>query len=399
MIKNDNPLKTRYEDEFPELKSGRMNIYQLFFGIGESLLTKNGILVYIHPKTLFGDAYLAATRKFLFEHFNSTTLINIVARRGVFDSVLQSVVVSIWGKGDLSQIRVANIFSRSDFEQLTYIDLTKEQLVLDSGKLLVSSDKTTYEIMAKIQAQDTIRANFRTGRLEWNKYKPHLSSTPNPNSLRLIFGENVQRYEFVESKKRSDMSYITCKNLPKMERLSILTQRTTAVEQPWRIIATLIDPRDYNFGLTTENHVNVFEVENRILAEYFLGILQSRFIDFYFRLLNSNTQVSSGELNTLPIPNATSSIQSMIACLVEKILREKQQNAFADTQALEKEVDNIVYQLYGLSPEEIDFIEHYHDKPAEEPEEKPKNSSKPKSTKAKPTPTSSPTSDDDNYLE
>ena len=57
------------------------------------------------------------------------------------------------------------------------------------------------------------------------------------------------------------------------------------------------------------------------------------------------------------------------------------------------------YSLYGLSPEEIDFIEHYGDKPVEEPEEEPKKSAKPKSTKAKPTPTSSPASDDDNYLE
>jgi hypothetical protein len=82
------------------------------------------------------------------------------------------------------------------------------------------------------------------------------------------------------------------------------------------------------------------------------------------------------------------------------ILREKQQNTFADTQALEKEVDNIVYRLYHLSPEEIDFIEHYGDKPAEEPEEKPKKPAKPKGTKVKTTVTPSSTSDDDEeYLD
>ena len=85
---------------------------------------------------------------------------------------------------------------------------------------------------------------------------------------------------------------------------------------------------------------------------------------------------------------------------IEKILNVKLDELCTDYSELhQREVNQTVYQLYHLSPEEIDFIEHYHDKPAEEPEETPKKSSKPKSAKAKPTPMPSSTSDDDDYLE
>jgi len=43
--------------------------------------------------------------------------------------------------------------------------------------------------------------------------------------------------------------------------------------------------------------------------------------------------------------------------LVERILAAKRANPQADTSALEKEIDQLVYQLYGLSQEEIKIVE------------------------------------------
>jgi hypothetical protein len=39
--------------------------------------------------------------------------------------------------------------------------------------------------------------------------------------------------------------------------------------------------------------------------------------------------------------------------LVERILAAKQRDAEADVSALEREIDELVYALYGLTPEEI----------------------------------------------
>jgi hypothetical protein len=39
------------------------------------------------------------------------------------------------------------------------------------------------------------------------------------------------------------------------------------------------------------------------------------------------------------------------------IIAAKQENPNADTTALEREIDNLVYALYGLTPEEVAIIE------------------------------------------
>jgi hypothetical protein len=41
---------------------------------------------------------------------------------------------------------------------------------------------------------------------------------------------------------------------------------------------------------------------------------------------------------------------------VTQILAVKQQNPSADTTALEAEIDEMVYQLYGLTEEEIEIV-------------------------------------------
>jgi len=44
--------------------------------------------------------------------------------------------------------------------------------------------------------------------------------------------------------------------------------------------------------------------------------------------------------------------------LVDQILSLKKSNSSADTSVLEKEIDQLVYELYGLTEEEIVIIEN-----------------------------------------
>jgi hypothetical protein len=43
--------------------------------------------------------------------------------------------------------------------------------------------------------------------------------------------------------------------------------------------------------------------------------------------------------------------------LVEQILLAKQRDPMADTKSLEREIDCLVYKLYGLTPEEVAIVE------------------------------------------
>jgi len=99
--------------------------------------------------------------------------------------------------------------------------------------------------------------------------------------------------------------------------------------------------------------------------KYILGILNSEISNWY--MLNIAYSLSEGAkrwikqyVEQLPIPPLTPQnqpIANRIVALVDQILSSKKQNPEADTTHLENEIDQLVYQLYGLTEDEIKIIE------------------------------------------
>ena len=58
-----------------------------------------------------------------------------------------------------------------------------------------------------------------------------------------------------------------------------------------------------------------------------------------------------------PIIKASPEQQQPIIDLVNQILEKKSVNPNTNTSALEQKIDELVYQLYNLTPEEIAIIE------------------------------------------
>jgi hypothetical protein len=329
VVGNSNHFKKTYEKQYAGLISGRTNIYQLFFGLANALLSPAGVVSFIHPKTLLADSYLSAARNYLLKHFSVFTIVNIVSRTDTFAPVLQSVIVSLWEKRGVNSLcRIFEVATQKELECADYLYLPKSEVVTSNGKLLVSGKKAVYEIAKKIGAVERLTLDFTTGSIEWNKYVKTLSGKYRPGVKRLLYGENIQRFHFAEPKKRVDTVFLDKETIvPALTGRAIVTQRTTAVEQPYRIIAALIEPENFDTPIVTENHTNVFRCDDLTLACYILGILNSRLMDFYFRLFNSNTQVSSGELNQLPVIKTDRQHTSKLSSLVAEICAWKAKDA------------------------------------------------------------------------
>jgi len=60
----------------------------------------------------------------------------------------------------------------------------------------------------------------------------------------------------------------------------------------------------------------------------------------------------------VPIMRISFNEQSPLIELVDRILSAKQANPKADTSALEREIDQLVYELYGLTDEVIAIEEN-----------------------------------------
>ncbi|WP_103925453.1 class I SAM-dependent DNA methyltransferase [Algoriphagus boritolerans] len=95
---------------------------------------------------------------------------------------------------------------------------------------------------------------------------------------------------------------------------------------------------------------------------FLLGILNSKTIDFYLKAIASTKQNGYFEykpvyIAQLPILNPEPKIKDQIEELVIEILETKKQDPTSDTSTLEAEIDQLVYDLYGLSEEEIGIVE------------------------------------------
>ena len=95
-----------------------------------------------------------------------------------------------------------------------------------------------------------------------------------------------------------------------------------------------------------------------INLKYILGILASKLGRELLTLQRAGDyHIVPEHIRNIPIAYATPEQQEIIVNIVDNILKSKQIDSSADTSALESEIDRIVYQLYGLTEEEIKIIE------------------------------------------
>ncbi|MDD2413270.1 MAG: Eco57I restriction-modification methylase domain-containing protein [Bacteroidales bacterium] len=100
----------------------------------------------------------------------------------------------------------------------------------------------------------------------------------------------------------------------------------------------------------------------RVNQIYLTGLLNSKLIEFWLRnrgkMQGNNYQIDKGPLLDLPLIKPDDNSQHEISDLVSKIIYIKKHTPSADTTALEAEIDQLVYQLYDLTEEEIEIIEN-----------------------------------------
>jgi hypothetical protein len=116
-----------------------------------------------------------------------------------------------------------------------------------------------------------------------------------------------------------------------------------------------IDYYGYMFSVGRVFAIQPYDIK---LNEVLLGILNSKVSQFLMSSLCPIKQggfykISSQYLNSFPIPNFQVNFSNQIKDLVLSI----QSTENADTTALEEEIDQLVYALYGLTEEEIKIVE------------------------------------------
>jgi|25_taG_2_1085351.scaffolds.fasta_scaffold00300_14 hypothetical protein len=94
--------------------------------------------------------------------------------------------------------------------------------------------------------------------------------------------------------------------------------------------------------------------------KYLLGILNSKLGEYWFNTNGKKrgvgVDIGVKVFRQFPVKKASLQQQNIIISLVDKALSLKKDNSEADTKDLEKEIDQIVYELYGLTDDEIELV-------------------------------------------
>ena len=102
-------------------------------------------------------------------------------------------------------------------------------------------------------------------------------------------------------------------------------------------------------------------IANNPFNKYFLAILNGKIIDWYYRKISAQlgkkaVRLFSIYVKQIPIPKISTAAQQPYVEKVEKIIAQKA--AGKDTSQLESDLDEMIYELYGLNEEEIQLVEN-----------------------------------------
>lgn len=340
----------------------KIDLFHLFFQQGASLLKGNYYLCYIAPSTLLNNVYACGLREFIIEQ---NRIIKIaVAKEKVFDDADVHTAIYLFKKTNKSDpdgiIQTTQCLEDVLNGQENYKHIRQTDFNSLPGKVWnLVIDQGNFSIIQKILNHTTLDkyASINRGLITGDRSKYFSDIKKSENYVQILTGSDILRYSINEPKeyilfdrpKTAGGCWDKDVHLApyKLCIRQIGTQPTaTLIEQPYAVTG------------------NIFTVvhKDKKLLKYFLAIINSQLIKYYWQIMfadfkSSFPQVTIFSLSQIPIAVASKESQHEIVQLVDQILTSKKTDPNADTSTLEKEIDQLVYMLYGLTDEEIAVVE------------------------------------------
>lgn len=132
----------------------------------------------------------------------------------------------------------------------------------------------------------------------------------------------------------------------------IAMQGMTGANDKLRIVMAIV-PKGYYLG----NSCNYILPPSNVDIKALLALLNSKAINWFFRCFSTNSNVNGYEVDNLPLPDMSISVQRQLSSFVDSIFEKKVTNVLADISVEEAAINRLIYQSYLLTPEQIEVIE------------------------------------------
>ncbi|MBR4624035.1 MAG: Eco57I restriction-modification methylase domain-containing protein, partial [Alphaproteobacteria bacterium] len=358
-------LKTvkKYEIAF----GGKINAYKLFLANALQLLVKkNGINAFIFQNSFLADLQAVNLRNYVLSNCKIIVVDSFPERdskkKRVFESVKMSVCILIVQNQKSEEPFTVNIWNDKDKSSGITTHFTKNELVqIDPNSLTIPRlDERAKPIVMKMIKKRSVTIKCLEGELNITFHRSFFSDDSNLPTI--MKGAGIQKYFYTFDMSQGQIEYLKEKEyLDKFgesakahhhEFERIVMQGMTGANDKIRLVMCLV-PK----GMYLGNSCNYIIPSKDIPQKYLLGLMNSTLVNFFFRCFSTNSNVNGYEIESIPIPTATSAQQQPIINLVDSILAAKKDNSDTDTSAMEIEIDKLVYQLYGLSYNEVLIVD------------------------------------------
>lgn len=356
---------------------GRMNSYGFFIEFGIRLLNEKGKLGFIVPNTILTQDYYQDLRKLILSKTHIDSIVNY--EKLVFvDAVVETVTLVLEKSKSESETKI--LFCSSN---LAYKELSIKQIVFESthmNRFIVSQNDEDIAVKAKIDAnsevklQDACEINQAIA-LKSNRAAYLFDVQIDENYKPVIDGREIGKYQIKWSGKylKYDKKAIhSCKR----EDIFLSPEKIFFRRVSSSLIATLDDKQFYAL-----NTLVVINKKQHLKAsmKFLLGIFNSKLMNFYYTSFLKSTkkvfsEIQARQIGQLPLPpiNFDNPLFAKnhfeIDDLVGRLLKanadikdlklpskiEQMQQYIAHCEG---RIDHLVYQLYGLTEDEIKIIE------------------------------------------
>jgi len=346
-------LKDRYESS----AGGKVNLYKAFIERGYLLLKEDGYLGFICPSNYLSSADSEVLRKLLLEKTNLIEIIEYSEKDKIFDNVTQALTTIIFKKN--------NNYRNNSLRLVT----KKQGSIIVNQKDLLSGKKLGFvvenKIIKKISKQK-LRLNDLLdgyqGEINVSTKKDFFSKEPKNGYIPLMRGNNIMRYRFSVPE---EFCQVGIDNRHHWKKQRLVLQEVSNQQQERRIKTVLISKN--NLCGHTTNYCFPKNKETDIY--YLLGLLNSKLVNYYFKYFNNTNHIPIGEIKAIPTPKAIRLEQDLIGKLVKTMISLEAKISSAaensnewdrlknEIEKTDKKIDEEVYKLYSLTPEEIKIIE------------------------------------------
>lgn len=354
---------------YPNSSEYKLNSFAIFYERALELINKMGIVAYIVPGTILINENLSKIRKFILDNYSIKEIVSLKYK--VFSSAEM---------GDTAILFVYRQIITNEFVLIEYHD--------KSWQLNDNISTIKYDMINKVPDKRFIKPSFMNRFFEDSNFEALNNHALFYNGIKT--GDNKK---FLSDKKLTGKHFLAIRGRD-FERYLEPSPKTYVLFDKKQLWSNFDESK-----LCVKNKIIIRQTSDRLMAtiedkgilcmdtvhiiykadldiQLLLGLINSSLFNYFHKILVPETgkafaEVKIANLKKLIIPLVNESNNEMANLIIHRViqmLESKKQLATAKTdnekeylekkcKGLDRQIDALVYELYGLTEEEIKIVE------------------------------------------